>query len=86
MAKAKVTININNIFTLTDRTLGENRLFPTLKDAVNAGKELKTEKVFGIVEMQLKGNEYYPVQWYERDGNLIEDEDSYYSIYKKERK
>jgi len=82
MAKTKVTININNIFTITDRTLGEKRLFPTLQDALNARKELNTKKVFGIVEMQLKGNEYYPVRWYKHDGNLIEDEETYYSIYK----
>lgn len=82
MRNTNVTININNIFTITDRTLGEKRLFPTLQDAINAGKELNTNEVFGIVEMQLKDNEYCPVQWYERNGKLIEDDETFLSIYK----
>lgn len=86
MRNTNVTINLNSIFTLTDHTLGEKRLFPTLRDAIDAGKELNINKVFGIVEMQLKDNEYYPVQWYEACGKLIEDEETYYSIYKKENK
>lgn len=81
MAKTNETNNLNTMFTLTNWTLEEKRKFPTLQDAVDAGKELSINKVFGIVEMQLKGDKYCPVQWYERNGKLIEDDKTFLSIY-----
>jgi len=81
MAKTNETNNLNNVFTLTNWTCGEKRKFQTLQDAVDAGKELSINKVFGIVEMQLKGDKYCPVQWYERNGKLIEDDKTFLSIY-----
>lgn len=81
MAKTNETNNLNTMFTITNWTLEEKRKFLTLQDAVDAGKKLSINKVFGIVEMQLKGDKYCPVQWYERNGKLIEDDKTFLSIY-----
>lgn len=75
MASVNVTININNVFALSDWTLSEGRFFTTLKDAVDANKESESTNDIGIVEMELQGNEFVPVRWYEGDGTLIEDDE-----------
>lgn len=75
MAKTNVTININNIFALSDRTLSEGRFFTTLQDAVKTSGESESANDVDIVEMELQGNEFVPIRWYEADGTLIEDDD-----------
>lgn len=75
MASVNATININNVFALSDWTLSEGRFFITLQDAINAGKESDSTNDVGIIEMELQGNEFVPFRWYESDGKLIEDDD-----------
>lgn len=75
MAEAKVTININNIFALSNWTLSEGRFFTTLQDAVEASNEFESTDDVAILEMELQGNEFIEVRRYESNGELMKEEE-----------
>lgn len=72
MANTKATININNVFALSNWTLSEGRFFTTLQDAIDAGKKYDSKDDVAIIEMELQGNEFIPVRQYETNGELIQ--------------
>lgn len=75
MAKTNATININNVFALSNWTEDVGRFFVSLQDAVSAGETMDHADDAGIVEMDLQGNEFIPVRWYKIDGTFIKDKD-----------
>lgn len=75
MAKASVTINVNNVFALSNWTSDVGRFFVSLQDAVKEGESMEPGDDAGIVEMELQVNEFAPVRWYGIDGTLIKDDE-----------
>jgi len=73
MANINATININNIFALSNWTSTEGRFFTTLKGAIDAGKECDSTDDVAIVEMVLQGNEFVEVKRYESNGELMQE-------------
>lgn len=74
MAKASVKVNINNVFALSNRTIGEARFFTTLESAIESNNYDSSNEI-DIVELNLQDNEFVPVEWYDIEGNVIEVED-----------
>lgn len=72
--KEEVTM-ANNIFALSNRTIGEGRFFTSLDAAVMECIQSEQSHDIDIVEMELQGNEFVPINWYESNGTLIEDDD-----------
>ncbi|OXS67507.1 hypothetical protein B1B04_22205 [Lysinibacillus sp. KCTC 33748] len=75
MAEAKVTININDVFALSNWTLSEGRFFTTLQSAVEASNEFESTDDVAILEMELQGNEFIEVRRYESNGELMKEEE-----------
>ncbi|UPW82739.1 hypothetical protein [Lysinibacillus sp. Ag94] len=69
------TININNIFALSNWTLSEGRFFTSLQVAVDASNEFESTNDVAIIEMELQGNEFVEVKRYESNGELIETDE-----------
>lgn len=76
MAKASVNVkvNINDVFALSNRTIGEGRFFTSLEAAVTEGKRNTSDEI-DIIKMKLQDDEFVPVRWYDKDGNLIQDDE-----------
>lgn len=75
MAKLNESVNINNIFALSNWTSGEGYFFTTLEGAKGKGEVInggRNVAGVGIIEMELQENEFVPVRRYEVDGTLIE--------------